>query len=110
MSHVVTPVPTVERGILFQSDRPQLGMAEAALPFRSGKRSQQRHPAGVQRFQQIERRLHGHAAGVREFSPAALLIRLDHWFVFGESETKAYVAVHMTVGDMMSHLANGPAS
>lgn len=65
--------------------------------------------ACVHALEHHQRRLNGTGARIGKLSPEGLVIGLDGGFGFSDRELGANVPIDVRVGELMNHLANGPA-
>ena len=106
----MTAMPGIEREILIQAHLAEHGMNELAIPIGIAHQAQQAHPAIVQGIEQGERNFDGSIAHVGQLGPFAFGVRFDGGFVFCKRQLEADVGVHVAFGNMMNHLASGPAA
>src|SRR5579863_7123114 len=95
--HMVRPVPGVQREILFQGNRSQLGMAKGTHPVTRIERTQQTNPAVVQGIQHGQRYFDGSLFRIRQFGPELLLIPFNGRFVLGKRQFESQVRIHVAV-------------
>ncbi len=105
----MSPVPGIERDVLINAHDPQVRVTEGALKICLLQRSEKPYPAAMQSIEQVQRELDWGVARVVELGPAVFEIRFDRRFVFGNCEFESRIAVEMAFGNMVHHLANGPA-
>src|SRR5215469_5846027 len=85
-------------------------MTKRPFPLLVAQRPQQSDPARMQVLEQLQGNFYRHRPRVRKFRPLILAIRLNGRLIFGERQPKARVAVQMTVGYVMDHLPDRPAT
>jgi hypothetical protein len=110
MCGVMIAVPGVEEEHPVEGADAVIGMAESAGEFVGSDGTQEANPTLVKRVEQIEGELGRSVLGVFEFGPGGFVVWLDGGLDLGESKSPADVGVHVAVGDVMGHLANGPAA
>ena len=110
MGGVMIAMPGIEEEHPVEGADAVIGMAESAGEFIGSNGAQQANPTLVKRVEQIEREFGGSVLGVFEFGPGGFVVWLDSGLDLGESKTPADVGVHVAIGDVMGHLANGPAT
>ena len=106
---VVARVPIVDGKIAGQSHAPAFGMDEALLEviFRHGL--EQADETRVQCVYEDQRAIDGQAR-VGQARPGGLVVGLDGGPILGERELEADKGIGVAVGEVMHHLANGPAA
>src|SRR5450755_4426577 len=85
-------------------------MQKGAGEIRRGHGAQQHNPAAMEAFKQSQRILDGGGAGIEKLGPALLIVTFDGGSVLGEREAEAAETVHVTVGEVVDDLANGPTA
>ncbi|HSR14174.1 MAG TPA: hypothetical protein VLL51_00375, partial [Gemmatimonadales bacterium] len=96
---MVASVPGVLLQQVVEVQHPELGVVDGALEVRLGQRFEQGNPPGVKRGQEVERR-GDRTAGVRQFGPAGLLVRLDPGLGLGQSQLEPDIGVEVAVGQV----------
>jgi len=85
-------------------------MAEGARKILWFQRTKQPRPAFMQRIQQGQRYVGRGVFGVLQFRPARFFVRFDRRLLLRECQTKAYIRIHVAIGNVMRHLPHGPAA
>ena len=92
-----------------QSGGARFRVDELSLELCPAQAVQQIHPAAVEGGQEIKRRSDRFPT-VRQLGPTLLVVGLDHGPVFRQRQLESNVAVHVTVGQVVDHLPDGPAT
>ena len=96
MRHVMRAVPGVQCRRLPQGHRAAMfGVHEATLPFRRCHRIDQRNQAVMQAVEKAKGRSDRQRAGIREFGPERLEVRLDRRRIFGQREPETTVCIQV---------------
>jgi hypothetical protein len=110
MGGVVAGMPGVECDGFGERLAAVIGVFVAALPLVAGEGAEEDGPAGVEALDEVEGGVYRGSARVVELGPEFFVVALDHRPFFSEGEARADVGIHVTVGNVVDELADGPAA
>ena len=110
MGQVVATVPGVDAEVDVQPHRAAVGMDELAGEVLGAQGLEQGDPPQVQEVEEVEGGGEGKGRIVGELGPPLLEVGLDRRAVLGQGPLEAHQAVHVTVRQVVDHLADRPAA
>src|ERR1700733_2090003 len=103
-------MPRQCRENIFDGQAAALAMTQLARPLLGRQRFKEQYGAGVDTFENAQRRLDGAGAAVRKLGPKILVEGLDGGIVFGQGQLGAEIPIEMRVRKVVDHLTDGPAA
>jgi hypothetical protein len=108
---MVPAVPGIDADIPFKTDALiSFRVYETPVQLLVIQTSEQPGPFGMQGFKGLQGEFGGRFSAVFELSPPFFIIGLDKGLIFGQGPFESYIAVGMTVNQVMEYLPDRPTS
>ena len=110
MRQMVPAMPGIELQGFRQGDVALIfGVVVVALPILCFQTQPKLVPSVVQAVQNVQTGPHVEVRRIRRKGPSPLVIGLDRWILFGQSQLTPNKAIHMAIGQVVYDLRSGPA-